>query len=150
MKKEFTATVYLFKEDQTLLHYHKKLQKWLPPGGHVEENETPVEAAIREVFEETGYSITLFDDSPLAIDQENAKTIPRPYLCLLEEIPKYQEVPSHQHIDFIYLAKPSEEKEPNEPFHWLTLDQIEALFNEGLLYKETHTLIDKVLNLSRV
>ena len=37
-----------------LLHQHKKLGRWLPPGGHIDPGETPWEAAVREVREETG------------------------------------------------------------------------------------------------
>jgi ADP-ribose pyrophosphatase YjhB (NUDIX family) len=32
-----------------LLVYHRKLAMWLPPGGHVEPNELPDDAAVREV-----------------------------------------------------------------------------------------------------
>jgi ADP-ribose pyrophosphatase YjhB (NUDIX family) len=34
--------------------YHKKLQVWLPPGGHMEENEIPDDAVLHEIYEETG------------------------------------------------------------------------------------------------
>jgi 8-oxo-dGTP pyrophosphatase MutT (NUDIX family) len=36
---------------------HKKLGKWLPPGGHIEPNELPDDAACREVLEETGLKV---------------------------------------------------------------------------------------------
>ena len=55
--RQFTATVYILFLEKVLLHRHAKLGKWLPPGGHIEQDETPPEAARREVKEETGLDI---------------------------------------------------------------------------------------------
>lgn len=35
-KIDFTTSVYIVRDDQVLLHKHKKLGIWLPPGGHIE------------------------------------------------------------------------------------------------------------------
>lgn len=54
------VTVFVINEDKKLLMIkHNKLGKWCPPGGKVDNNETPDEAAIRECFEETGVRISL-------------------------------------------------------------------------------------------
>jgi len=37
-----------------VLHRHKRLGMWLQPGGHVDADEDPATAAIRETHEETG------------------------------------------------------------------------------------------------
>jgi len=58
IQQHFCATIYMFNKtgDKTLLALHKKLGKWFPAGGHVEENEDYREAAEREVKEELGIS----------------------------------------------------------------------------------------------
>ncbi len=53
-KIDLTVGACIVKEDRILLMHHKKLDKWLFPGGHIEPNETPDEAIKREVKEETG------------------------------------------------------------------------------------------------
>ena len=52
-----TASGFLVHNGKVLLIKHKKLGYWLAPGGHVEEDELPHEAAEREVWEETGLKV---------------------------------------------------------------------------------------------
>ena len=53
MERHFTTTVYLLHEEKVLLLFHPKPKKWLPPGGHIEMDESPPIAARRKVMEET-------------------------------------------------------------------------------------------------
>lgn len=127
MEKQFTATVYIFHENKVLLHFHEKLGKWLPPGGHLEPNETPPEAARREVKEETGLEITFIEQENLKVDAYNAVSFERPFLCLLENIPPHKDKPAHQHMDFIYLAKPVQLPEDLGGFRWFAYEQLEEI-----------------------
>lgn len=58
-----TVLMFLFypadSGDEILVIMHNKLNKWMPPGGKVEDNETIWEAAVRELGEETGADISL-------------------------------------------------------------------------------------------
>lgn len=63
MKTDLTVAGYIFDKDKLLLIKHKKLGLWLPVGGHIEDNETPDEAMIREAKEEVGLDIKLMTDS---------------------------------------------------------------------------------------
>lgn len=127
MEKHFTATVYIFHQKKTLLHYHAKFAKWMPPGGHLELNETPPEAARREVLEETGLEIAFIEQENIKISLPHAVSFERPFLCLLENVPAHKDKPAHQHIDFIYLAKPLKSATPSEGFQWFEHAQLKDL-----------------------
>ncbi|MCB1085019.1 MAG: NUDIX domain-containing protein [Chlamydiia bacterium] len=146
MKREFTATVYLIEECKVLLLFHPKLKKWLPPGGHVEEGETPPEAARREVYEETGLELEFITDENIVISRWNAKSFERPYMCLIEEIPPHKDQPAHQHLDFIYLARPTRGVlNSPDPIKWWSWEEVEALTGDVDIFEETKEAIASIL-----
>jgi 8-oxo-dGTP pyrophosphatase MutT (NUDIX family) len=98
--RRFTVAVFVVWEGKVLLHRHRKLGMWLPPGGHIEENELPDEAAVREVLEETGLGVRLVGER--REDIADPVQLYRPAGVQLENIG-----PGHQHIDLIYFARPS-------------------------------------------
>lgn len=150
MKRDFTATCHVIYENKVLLIFHKKLKKWLPPGGHMEENETPAEAAKREVFEETGLHVALVSQDTLTISRWNAKSIERPYLCLLEEIPAYGDTPAHQHIDFIFLSYPVGDMkiahcDEVDDIRWFTLEEVQQLQSDLDIFTDTQEIVHHIL-----
>ncbi len=152
MEREFTTSVYVLENAKVLLIFHPKLKKWLPPGGHVEEGETPPEAAVREVLEETGYEVSLTSDEHLWINRWNAKSFKRPYMCLLEEIPEHKGVPAHQHIDFIYLSRPIGEpiSPPGHEMRWFSWEEIDALPGDVEIFEETKETLKKLIGVASV
>lgn len=151
MLRQLTATVYVIDNDKVLLLFHRKLRKWLPPGGHVDTNETPTDAGIREVFEETGYTIELLSDEHVWVQRWNANSLPRPYLCLLEEIPEHGEHPPHQHIDFIYLGRllggnAVVNTLEADSLGWFTLEEVNAFKPDVDIFLETQQVINKILS----
>ena len=92
--RDFTVATFVVWRDQVLLLLHPKLKRWLPPGGHVEPNELPDEAAVREVREETGVEVRLIGER--ALDVASPRQLVRPEGVQLEDI-----APGHQHIDLV-------------------------------------------------
>ena len=64
MRRHFTVSGFVVEGDRTLLHWHQKLQLWLPPGGHIDPDEDPVQATVREVLEETGIAAEVVPHAP--------------------------------------------------------------------------------------
>jgi 8-oxo-dGTP pyrophosphatase MutT (NUDIX family) len=148
MDRHFTATAYIIDQGKVLLLMHPKLKKWLPPGGHVELNETPPECAKREAMEETGLEIELIQQENLWLNFWNASSFERPYLCLLENIPVHGDKPAHQHIDMIYLAKPLRGN-LIEGVRWFSLEEVEKMTDEEEIFAETKTTIRHLLVAAR-
>ena len=74
MIKHFTSTVFVVHNQKIALHWHKKVSEWLPAGGHIDKNETPVEAGIREVNEEMGIEVKIISNSNYNFDE--IETVP--------------------------------------------------------------------------
>src|SRR3989344_7895433 len=60
-KIDFTAEVFIVYQDKVLLRQHDKYKKWLSVGGHIELDEDPNQAAVREVKEEVGLEVLLYE-----------------------------------------------------------------------------------------
>lgn len=97
--RDFTATTFVVWQGGVLLHKHKKLGRWFPCGGHIEKDELPDEAAVREVLEESGVAVALVGERALPIHEP--RQLIRPRGVQLETIS-----PGHEHIDLIYFARP--------------------------------------------
>ena len=101
-----------------LLIRHLRLGVWLPPGGELEAGETPLEAAARELFEETG----LRGDFPRLCDVDGTP----PGLIGYEE---HRAGSKGQHLNFVFVADVTTlEVRPNDEFvEWRWVDDFDGL-----------------------
>ncbi len=125
--RDFTASVFVVWRAQVALHRHAKLGSLVfPPGGHVEPDELPNDAALREVLEETGVRITLEPDFVLELPNgvSSPLMLPRPRGVQLENISD-----GHERIDLVYFGRPLEPYDGRleAGFAWYDADALERL-----------------------
>lgn len=129
MIRHFNVTTYIYnqKDKKFLFILHKKLNKWVAPGGHIEDNENPEIAALREVKEETGLDVKLIGNR-----YPEESDLMRPYGIQNNVIIKGE----HEHFDLIYLAFPiysaatTLNKEEAHDIKWFSVEEIiDPLFN---------------------
>ena len=86
-----TASAFIFDKNQRkiLLIHHKKLNKWLQPGGHCDGDPNVFEVAKKEVWEETGLNSVISDGEIFDLD--------------IHTIPERKGVPEHEHFDVRFL-----------------------------------------------
>ena len=102
-KIDFTVCTYIVFEKKILLHMHKKLHIWLPPGGHIELDEDPNEAAIREAKEETGLDVELIGESRqyASSPYHSQDLIPPRFL----NKHFFDTQGTHKHVNLVYFAR---------------------------------------------
>jgi 8-oxo-dGTP pyrophosphatase MutT (NUDIX family) len=123
---DFTVEVYVVCQNKVLLRKHDKYKIWLSVGGHIELNEDPNQAALREVKEEVGLDVVLFDNRILKTDNLKYKELIPPKFLNRHYIND-----NHEHITMIYFAFSktdeikSSEEEKSEEIKWFTKKELD-------------------------
>ncbi len=137
-KIDFTVTAYIVYKNKVLLRKHDKYGIWMGVGGHIDLDEEPNKAVIREVKEEVGLDISIIssreNQGKLSItrndfgDTNFKELIPPEYLNI------HNITPAHRHIDMLYFATSDTDKitpeNQTDQWKWLTKEEIENMKNE--------------------
>ena len=114
-----TASCFIVHGQTLLLHHHKQLNRWLQMGGHVEGDEDPRAAALREGVEESGLTDLELIDGIFDVD--------------VHLIPAAKGEPEHRHFDVRYVARTSTpsalaiDREESNELAWVSLARAEEL-----------------------
>ena len=138
---QITGSAWVVNKNRTkvLLIHHKKLDKWLQIGGHIEElDQTIAQTVLREVKEESGLqNITLL--SPLVYDID------------IHTIPQKKEIAEHLHFDIRLLAE-ADENEPLLPqnnevldIKWCSLEEARQLIKATSYRQSMQRMIEKMV-----
>jgi 8-oxo-dGTP diphosphatase len=122
MRRAFSVAVYARRGDRVLMILHRRLGTWLPIGGEIEAGETPLEAAVRELREETSLA-AVFPTLAGAADGE-----PPGLLGYEEHIAGVKGL----HMNFVFVADVDAAAEvvPNDEYgswRWVDADELVAL-----------------------
>ncbi|HOZ36979.1 MAG TPA: NUDIX domain-containing protein [bacterium] len=123
MKTDLVIAGYIIHQNKVLLIHHRKLNLWLPVGGHIDENETPDQALLREIKEEISIDVEILNQSDMPIDGNIKSNLATPF-CV-----NVHSVGDHDHCCFFYVCKAinPEQLQINKElknFKWFTKDDL--------------------------
>jgi 8-oxo-dGTP pyrophosphatase MutT (NUDIX family) len=99
-KIDFTVGIFVVHKGKVLMIHHRNLNKWLPLGGHIELDEDPEAAALREAKEESGLDVELLGERPPTTEPGTRALIAPRFLDI------HRITATHEHIGMIYWARP--------------------------------------------
>jgi len=125
-KIDFTVAIFIVNDGKILLIHHRKLDKWLPLGGHIELDEDPEQAALREAKEESGLDVELLGERP-PTTSPGTRALLAPRFLDIHRISD-----THEHIGMIYWARPKQGQvtlatEEHHDIRWCTAAELETL-----------------------
>ena len=127
-KIDVTAEVFVVYKNRVLLRKHDKYKMWLSVGGHIELNEDPNQAAVREVKEEVGLDVKLADYLlPFHCDTGTYRELIPPKFLNRHNIND-----THEHVTMTYFAvadtdeiEESSDKEISHGCKWFTREELD-------------------------
>lgn len=123
-KIDLTVAGYIFNGDKLLLIHHKKLDKWLPVGGHIDPNETPDKALRREIKEEVNLEVDVIGKSSIPFVGNVVANLALPFHTNVHS------VGNHDHYCLFYLCnvKDASQLRENDEVtgaRWFSMQELE-------------------------
>lgn len=127
---DYTAEIFIVYNHKVLIRLHDKYNLWTCPGGHIELDENPNEAAIREAKEETGLDVILYNNHQCYFGEiEGQKELIPPLFMNIHRIG----TTNHQHIWMVYFASattdqvnPGQDSDASHVRKWMSKEDIET------------------------
>jgi len=127
-KIDFTVAIFVVHKGKVLLIHHRKLDRWLPLGGHIELDEDPEQAALREAREESGFEVELLGERPPTTEPGTRALIAPRFLDI------HRITTTHEHVGMIYWARLRERQEEvklsvaeHHDIRWCAAEELEQL-----------------------
>src|SRR3989344_5977054 len=126
-KIDFCVEVFIVYKNKVLLRMHDKYKLWLSVGGHIELNEDPNQAALREVKEEVGLEVKLYDKNLLFkhSEKDNKQIIPPIALG------RHSISPSHEHVVLVYFATSDTDnvipEKSDDEWRWVSEHELDTM-----------------------
>lgn len=122
---DFTADVFIVCDNKVLLILHKKHNRWLQIGGHIELNEDPEEALLREAKEECGLDIEIIGKKEPNFQVLDTKFLYPPTFMNIHKVND-----THRHVGLFYIAKAKSDKfvhnkEEHNDIRWFSEEDLE-------------------------
>lgn len=124
---DFVVNAHIVYENRVLLVLHKKLNRWLSVGGHIELNEDPEQALFREIKEECGLEVEIMGPSGPNIEEQELK-FKALYCPLFLDIHTISETHKHVGMNYFFKAKTGNfvfNKEEHNDIRWFSKDDLE-------------------------
>ena len=123
---DFTVAVFIVHDGRVILVHHRQLDMWLPVGGHIELDEDPEQAALREAEEESGLRVELLGERP-PTTEPGCRALIAPRFLDIHRIN-----PTHDHIGMIYWARPlagevTLAEREHHGIRWVRVDELDGL-----------------------
>jgi 8-oxo-dGTP pyrophosphatase MutT (NUDIX family) len=115
-----TASAIVTGPRGVILHRHRRLHRWMQPGGHIDPGETPDQAAIRECLEETGLPVAHPPDGPILV-----------------HVDVHHAAQGHVHLDVRYVVSapdrdPSPAPGESQDVAWFSWDAATEISDDAL------------------
>lgn len=151
---DITVSAYIVRTDgddpKVLVHMHRKLGKLLQIGGHVELEETPWQALVREISEESGFTVeelSLLQPDGQLIEIPGAIIHPQPVISLT-----FKQPGDHYHSDYSYAfvagadVMSTPDSGESSDLRWLTIGELHTAVEQGVAGNDAFSIYERIVD----